>query len=363
MLGTYITTAVIDVIALVLLSGLLRGNYILADYRKKPFIFGILIAILVIISEAGTVLAGSGGPQLRFINLTFNSIGFAFTPFIPISLIAIFDAEVLKNQRILFLPSFMSFAIAAMSPLFGLYFFIDDLNQYSRGPLFPIFVVVYITNILLLFISTVQTGRKYFYPIKRKIITLLIFTVLGTCVQLLFPEILLSWHCVTLTLIMFYLLLQEFDGSFDILTGLYNRTAFEKITKAFHAGEIYYVIVMDINSFKEINDTYGHEYGDSVLKKVAEIIRKSFDGKCSCFRVGGDEFYVLCRYSNQERIKHQLTEMTDRLARERINDSYLPTVAYGYEIYDFSEGRDFSQILKAADEQMYKFKQLQKSNY
>lgn len=360
MIDTYITTAVIDIIALILLFGLLHGNNIMADYRKKPFSVGIVLTVFVIIAEAGTIFADSGGTGLRSLNILFNILGFALAPLIPVILITIFDVKILKSHIIMFLPSLLNILASILSPIFRLYFYIDANNQYERGDIFFVFIAIYITNLLLLFSTTVRIGKKHFHPIKWKIFGLLIFTVAGTFIQLLFPTIYSSWHSVTLSLIMFYILLTEFDGSFDTLTGLYNRAAFEKAAKSLQDGENNSIIVMDINSFKEINDTYGHDYGDIVLKKVALIIRHSFDNRCSCYRIGGDEFYVLCRNSNQEKIIHQLRNMTANLASERLNDKCLPTVAYGFSNYQVSNYDDFSKALKAADDQMYQFKQLQK---
>ena len=116
---------------------------------------------------------------------------------------------------------------------------------------------------------------------------------------------------------------------------------------------------MDINYFKEINDTYGHDYGDTVLKRVAAIIRESFDHNSSSYRIGGDEFSVLCRGSDLKKINHRLKSMTNRLTLERQTDSTLPTVAYGSSASQ-PDMPDIQDVLKAADAQMYLNKQQQK---
>ena len=119
---------------------------------------------------------------------------------------------------------------------------------------------------------------------------------------------------------------------------------------------------MDINNFKEINDTYGHEYGDTALKEVAAIIRDSFDDNCICYRVGGDEFYIIRRDANRDKLEHQLKSITDNLAKERQKYRCLPTVAYGYSIFEGDKTLDFQKILKEAGNQMYYYKHLQKNN-
>lgn len=195
---------------------------------------------------------------------------------------------------------------------------------------------------------------------KWKVISLTFFIVAGTFIQLLIPSIHTSWHCVSISLFLLYILLTEFDGSFDTLTGLYNRATFIRASKQLTDKKAFSVVVFDINNFKEINDTYGHEYGDAVLKEVAKIIRASFDNYCSCYRFGGDEFYSICMNTNEEKLENQLKDMTNSLAKERQDDRNLPTVAYGYSIFRGDKILDFGNMLKQADDQMYYYKQQHK---
>lgn len=355
----YIATYSIDIIALLFLGVLLHRSNMLNNYRKKPFLFGIVLTIIMILSEAGTIFTGNGNTGLRDLNIFCNVVGFALTPIIPFALVAISDITILQTHKFLLLPLLFNIAAAVLSPVFKLIFYVDINNHYERGDFFYIFVVIYIINLIILVISTLHTGRIHHYPIEGKMMALTLFTVAGTSIQLVFPEVYSSWHCVTLALLLYFLLLSEFDSSFDTLTGLYNRAAFEKAAKQMTGRKAFSVIVLDVNDFKSINDTYGHDYGDIVLKAVAAIIRKSFDNHYTCYRAGGDEFYIICKETNQERIEHQLRSMTNVLEEERENNSDLPTIAYGYSIFR-GGSLNFQKILKEADEQMYCFKKLKK---
>jgi diguanylate cyclase (GGDEF)-like protein len=264
-------------------------------------------------------------------------------------------------HKLFLLPTIFNFVVVTLSPLYGLIFYVDANNYYQRGSVFFFFVLVYIINIIFFAIVTWRTGQKYLYPIKWKTASLSFLIVAGTCIQLVVPSVYSSWHCVTLSLLLLYILLSEFEGSFDTLTKFYNRAAFEKASKQLKGKKKFSVIIMDINKFKEINDTYGHEYGDTVLKEVAAIIREAFDDNCSCYRVGGDEFYIIRRDVNRDKLEHQLKSITNNLAKERQKDRCLPTVAYGYSIFEGDKTLDFQKILKEADDQMYYYKHLQKS--
>jgi diguanylate cyclase (GGDEF)-like protein len=359
MLENYMATYLIDVAALVFLCCLIYNNNILAQKRKKPFYGGIVLTVLIVLSEAGTIIAVDGNTSLRLLNIFCNVFGFALAPVIPIILVAIFDLKILQTNKLLILPSVLNIFATALSPWLGFIFYVDANNHYERGHSFFIFLVAYIINMTILLISTVRTGQKHCYPIKLKIITLSLFTIAGTSIQIIFPSVYSTWHSVTLSLLLYYLLLSEFDSSFDALTRLHNRTAYEKKADKLSGKKPYSIIVMDINNFKEINDTYGHDFGDAALKIIASVIRKSFDNNCTCYRVGGDEFYIINSTTDLVILEHQLKCMINNLEKERRNDGRLPTVAYGYSIFKGGKTHDFQEVLKEADDQMYSYKKNQ----
>ena len=360
-IGTYLATYIMDIIALIFLFVLLYNNYQLGSHHKRLFSWGIFFTIFVILAEIGTIIAYEGKAELRSLNILCNVVGFSMTPVIPIVLTAIFDTKTLKRHGFLLLPTMINIAVVILSPIFGWIFYVDAGNHYVRGPLFFIFVAVYLFNIIILLARTRYACQKALYPIKWKIISLFLFTVTLTCVQLLYPFVYVTWHSVTLSLFLLYILLTEYDGSFDRLTQLYNRAAFDKAIKKLRAKKKFSIVTMDINDFKEINDTYGHEYGDDVLREVAAIIRRSFEHQCSWYRIGGDEFSVIRRDADQEKLEDQLRSLTANLGAARLSDEYLPTVSYGYSIFEGNSALDIKEILKEADGQMYYYKQMHKN--
>ncbi len=361
MISTYLAIYIMDMVALVFLFVLLYNNYQLRNHHKRLFSWGIFFTIIVILAEIGTIIAYEEKAELRSLNIICNVVGFSLTPVIPIALTAIFDTKTLKRHGFLLLPTFINIAVVILSPIYGWVFYVDSGNHYERGPLFLVFVAVYIFNILFLLARTLYAGQRALYPIKWKIISLFLFTIIGTCIQLIYPTVYFTWHCVTLSLFLLYILLTEFDGSFDALTKLFSRAAFDKALKQLHGKKTFSIIVMDINNFKEINDSYGHEYGDIVLKEVAAIIKESFDHQCSCYRTGGDEFCVIRRDANHEKLEEQLSSLTTALGTERQSDSRLPTVSYGYSIFEGNKPLDIQYMLNEADAQMYYYKKLDKN--
>lgn len=91
----------------------------------------------------------------------------------------------------------------------------------------------------------------------------------------------------------------------DNLTNLYNRQYFEvtfknELSRALSLNKPLAYMAIDVDFFKQLNDTHGHPYGDAVLKKVAEIIKNSIRGNDFAFRLGGDEFSILMPTASYE---------------------------------------------------------------
>lgn len=107
-----------------------------------------------------------------------------------------------------------------------------------------------------------------------------------------------------------------YDARTDVLTGLNNRRTFEEVIQEWINDETpFAIIVLDIDRFKLINDTYGHSTGDEVLKQIAKRIQESVQPEDVCFRFGGEEFVVLLRnhdsktaYDVAERIRISVEE-------------------------------------------------------
>lgn len=148
----------------------------------------------------------------------------------------------------------------------------------------------------------------------------------------------------------------------DALTGLPNRRAFEarfneEITTAQANGEPLCVAICDIDHFKRVNDTHGHDTGDRVLKFVGSLLTKISNEKCHVARHGGEEFVMLfrgksvgeaCEIIDSTREDLASRNLVDRNTGERMDQiSFSGGVA---DVFAFENHRD---ALKAADRALY----------
>jgi diguanylate cyclase (GGDEF)-like protein len=147
----------------------------------------------------------------------------------------------------------------------------------------------------------------------------------------------------------------------DSLTGLPNRRAIEEwaarqLRAAARHGFPYWVVLADLDSFKGINDTYGHVGGDSMLKKFADILKTVVRASDICGRLGGDEFVMVIThveadaiFKTVERFREQLAQQQFELGSERIS----MTASFGIAGLNGKENIDFITLLRGADKALY----------
>ena len=148
----------------------------------------------------------------------------------------------------------------------------------------------------------------------------------------------------------------------DALTGARNRRRFEvdlaeQIDRARRYGEQAVLLIIDIDRFKQINDSRGHRAGDRALKDVADALRRRLRSTDLLARLGGDEFGVLLPHAGPpqaEAVAADLRRVVSDLNFDLPGAQHL-TVSIGYTVVDQSSGDDV-EVFAAADQAMYRDK-------
>ena len=155
----------------------------------------------------------------------------------------------------------------------------------------------------------------------------------------------------------------------DELTGLYNRRGFfnlseQQLKLAKRTKEKVYMLYLDIDRFKEINDTFGHKEGDEVLKHIAMILKDCYRESDVIGRVGGDEFVVFPIGTNYETIKIVVDRLLERIDihNRKSNKSYKLSVSIGVANYDPKNPCSLDELLNQADKLMYNQKKKNKKS-
>ncbi len=157
-------------------------------------------------------------------------------------------------------------------------------------------------------------------------------------------------------------------SKYDSLTNVHNRHYFEDMAGIVtdevqrYGGKLHFVL-FDLDDFKVVNDSYGHESGDRVLKKFAEAIKSSIRGSDLFARYGGDEFIAYFRNSSSKDIENKIQAISDRFDKKPLlfkGQEYR--IRFSYGIAEFPEnGSSLEELLRQADDKMYECKRISKT--
>ncbi|HEX5539385.1 MAG TPA: EAL domain-containing protein, partial [Methylophilaceae bacterium] len=162
----------------------------------------------------------------------------------------------------------------------------------------------------------------------------------------------------------------RYQASYDALTQLPNRRMFhdrlrQEISKSQRSGLKLALILLDLDNFKEVNDTLGHAFGDNLLRQVAERLRVCVREEDSVARLGGDEFSIIIaglqEASTLERIAQDILRELGLPFRLQ-DDVVYPTVSIGLTVYP-DDADNIDDLLKNADQAMYEAKRQGRNRY
>jgi len=150
----------------------------------------------------------------------------------------------------------------------------------------------------------------------------------------------------------------EEASRYDVMTGLFNRRVFmEETEKKIKQQEEYGVLLMDLDNFKTINDTLGHNNGDVVLKELASRLKMLDDENFKAYRLAGDEFTAIIDSRNPDVIEAYAREIQHTFKKPYIleNEKYFLHSSIGLARFP-QDGATVSQLVASADAAMYKVK-------
>jgi diguanylate cyclase (GGDEF)-like protein len=149
----------------------------------------------------------------------------------------------------------------------------------------------------------------------------------------------------------------------DPLTGVYNRRHFEKLIKTEFSKAVRYksplsCLMVDVDHFKRINDRYGHDAGDSVLRKVTEILSSSLREVDVLARWGGEEFIILLPNTDRDKalvVAERILRNISGHRFEKLAERERVTVSIGVAVVD-GDTKDWEALIKQADDALYRAK-------
>lgn len=158
----------------------------------------------------------------------------------------------------------------------------------------------------------------------------------------------------------------KFISEHDTLTKAYNRRSFESkleqmLEDALKHNTLFGIIMFDIDHFKKVNDTYGHQTGDDVLVKISSIVKETIREEDFFARWGGEEFMLILKNSKIEELSLVVVKLQEHI--KKANFAPVPgiTSSFGITLYKLDDTKE--SILKRVDEALYKAKELGRDRY
>ena len=270
----------------------------------------------------------------------------------------------------LVIPAVAIMVVIFTTPVTKLCFYVDSSNFYHRGSLCTVLALITMAYIIVAsFIGLHRRSKEILSEKRRECLIISAFAIpplIGGSAQVLTYGIALLWPTVVLSILMAFINMQNQAISQDALTGLNNRGNLDRYLNSVVDGSDRSValIIADINNFKKINDSFGHDVGDDVLTYVSEILKKTFAGTPAFLaRYGGDEFVIVMADEPAGSTEIMIRKIIDnvKMFNDTIDYGFELSLGIGYAKYPDQNITDVNSLLKAADTNMYVNKNMMKS--
>ncbi len=370
MINYYTSIILLSCLSLSILCVLVyENNQISKADKHRYYVTYVVIALSAFMEWAGIQLNGKDIPVffLRFV----KCCDYILTPMAGGALIAQLKIHNRWNNALIGI--LITNALFQIISFFtGWMLLIDDQNRYSHGPLYPVYIFVYLAIIAILIIQCLIFGKSFRRQNRFSLYAIIGLAILGIAMQeITGGEIRTSYISLAIgALLMFihftdfsqqttedHLQEQQMQISTDALTGLLSRHAYSETLKKYSDGvpKDLAAFSIDINGLKTVNDTLGHEAGDELICGAAECIKRVFGENGKCYRTGGDEFIVLALMDHKQ-AADSLTRLKEEASRwQGINVKRL-SLSLGYALAADHEKYSCEMLIREADMAMYEMK-------
>lgn len=342
-----------------------------SKYKRVVVELSTSLSLMIFCNGVLSCVNGTNFFGSYYINYVFTVIYFLLNGLVPLLwfkyMYIFYDTSPKKSiSQITAIPYLLYLILIFINCFTDILFSINSNNQYQREDGFWLIVILNMTYILasVVVIILAITRNRGFRSEGKHILLGMLLVALGIVLQLYFWED--SFILLTFLLFMFivFLRFQNLEMLVDPLTGLGNRRRMQlyidKLSRK-RKGE-FSAIVFDIDDFKDINDLYGHIYGDRVLIVISKILEKSAGNKkITCIRYGGDEFIVI---TPKEEVNEFIAKFKKLLSEFNDHKEFPSKIDVSIGVSEFTVNSEINMeyIINTADKLMYEKKKLKKRN-
>ena len=332
----------------------------------------LFFTICILFFDTGMwLIDGQNFQFARVLNLLFSTGYYLLTPTIAFfwGLYCDYKANdgkhsVFARLPLYYIPLGINTILVFLSLNTGWFFSVSEANVYQRGDLFFVHAILSAFYLLYADFSVLRKARHTEDASERReyncLALFLLPAIFGATLQYLIYGLSTTWIGATIGILSVYLNVQDRQISTDALTGINNRRQLNRFlrwkTASIDTKATLFVIMLDIDNFKTINDTYGHIVGDEALVEVANLLKQVCSGRNDFLaRLGGDEFTIVCQRPDTAGLRATIHEIEKAVAA--FNESgvmpYKLSLSIGFAAFDAGRGTSIDDFLSCADHEMY----------
>jgi diguanylate cyclase (GGDEF)-like protein len=347
---------------------------------QRQFSRMIYATIAMLITDTACwLLDGAAFPHARTMKIASETLYFILDILIPFLWVVYLECAISKGQkvtyrrlRILAIPMIVMFMFVILNLHSHHLFTVDENNVYHRESGFVLFAIISYTYLVYASARALFSAyRADWQEDKRRYYALALFPVLpgiGGIIQSFVYGVSLIWVFVAVSIMLMYIDFLNRQISADPLTGINNRRELRKyilrgMKDPANDDGILALIMMDVDNFKQVNDTYGHYYGDEILITVAEILKQSCKNTPAFLaRFGGDEFCIVYPAKNMNDVEKIITKILSSVIRWNTEHSEPIDIglSVGYSLWQPDADDTLEDLYRRADDKMYEAKSMKK---
>jgi diguanylate cyclase (GGDEF)-like protein len=363
------------VIVLILVN--YAGKYYADHYLHKLFSCLLIFFYATMFCDSTFILLEKiPGKPIYAIMHTAVIMYYLFLSFFSFFIIAFIDytiyQKIKRTNKIIHIACIVSLAhllVLVINLKYGFYYAIDAYNSLQYGEYrFIVFIFAYCPIVFAL-----AEISSCFSLIKKSQLTmfivLLFLSLMGPVFDVLLGSYHLIWSFGTAALLYSYFFILQSDSTIDPLTGIGNRFSFNEFSDRLSrdtSGESWAIVMIDMDRFKEINDTLGHYTGDLALADMGRIIKASLKGRGFAARYGGDEFVLAVKTGkkNTGNISALINEVEAAVQHCNAKNirPYKLEISCGGDVYTADGSRSLEEFMGHIDGLMYKNKRRRSSD-
>lgn len=333
----------ITVIMIIGLFLFIQTNNIFEEKITRWFRIAVLqVLVLVIVDGLEFWTASFDYPTMW--RVIFSAIGYTIRPGIVLVILLMILEKKPLYKKLCVIPAVLN-GIIMFSALFtDVAFSYDANNEFVRGPLgfsthfFGLFYMI------LLLVEALRFFKEKNYFEGAVIGFIVVSNVFSIGMESIFKyEGMLNGNMIA-AIFLFYLYFHTQNFKRDQLTNAFNRKVFYLDAQKY-GTLVNAVIAVDLNNLKQLNDKQGHDEGDKAITTMVKCMRKILPASCRLYRIGGDEFCILCFRQSKEQVQSMIAHIKEEMKKTPYSCAMGMAYSTGQE--------SFAELCGKADEAMY----------